>query len=96
MPQPIKVLFICGRNRRRSPTAERIVRSDPRMSVRSAGTSESSKRSVTEGNLLWAANSHQAVAASRRSAVKEAKTMAEAIAAEEVLHHGIAATRAEV
>ena len=54
MTQPIKVLFVCGRNRRRSPTAEWIFRNDPRLSVRSAGTSESSKRRITEGDLLWA------------------------------------------
>lgn len=36
-PSLTKVLFVCGRNQRRSPTAERIFRDDPRMSVRSAG-----------------------------------------------------------
>ena len=54
MSAPIKVLFVCGRNRRRSPTAERIFRDDPRMSVRSAGTSDSSKRKITENDLAWA------------------------------------------
>ena len=54
MPQPLKVLFVCGRNRRRSPTAEAIYRDDTRLSVRSAGTSDSSKRRITEGDLLWA------------------------------------------
>ena len=54
MPQPLKVLFVCGRNRRRSPTAETIFRGAPRLSVRSAGTSDSSKRRITEGDLLWA------------------------------------------
>jgi len=54
MPHPIKVLFVCGRNRRRSPTAERIFRDDPRLSVRSAGTSDSSKRRITESDLHWA------------------------------------------
>jgi len=53
-PNPIKVLFVCGRNRRRSPTAERIFRGDPRLSARSAGTSDSSKRRITEGDLVWA------------------------------------------
>ena len=49
-----KVLFVCGRNRRRSPTAEQIFKDDPRMCVRSAGTSESSKRRITEKDLSWA------------------------------------------
>lgn len=51
---PIKVLFVCGRNRRRSPTAERIFRDDARMTVRSAGTSDSSKRRIAEQDLVWA------------------------------------------
>jgi len=37
---PIKALFVCGRNQRRSPTAERIFKDDPRLSVRSAGVME--------------------------------------------------------
>lgn len=51
---PIKVLFVCGRNQRRSPTAEQIFRTDPRMSVRSAGVSDSSKRRIKENDLFWA------------------------------------------
>jgi len=51
---PIKVLFVCGRNQRRSPTAERIFKDDPRMSVRSAGVSDSSKRRIKENDLHWA------------------------------------------
>jgi predicted protein tyrosine phosphatase len=54
MSEPINVLFICGRNQRRSPTAERIFREDPRLAVRSAGTSESSKRRITKKDLEWA------------------------------------------
>jgi len=51
---PIKILFVCGRNQRRSPTAERLFRDDPRMSARSAGVSESSKRRMRENDLHWA------------------------------------------
>ena len=51
---PIKILFICGRNQRRSPTAEQIFRDDPRMSIRSAGVSDSSKRRLKENDLHWA------------------------------------------
>lgn len=54
MACPLKVLFVCGRNQRRSPTAEGIYRTDPRISVRSAGTSESSKRRLTKKDLVWA------------------------------------------
>lgn len=52
--EPIRVLFVCGRNRRRSPTAEMLYRADPRFSVRSGGTSESSKRRVQHSDLQWA------------------------------------------
>jgi predicted protein tyrosine phosphatase len=51
---PIKVLFVCGRNQRRSPTAEKIFRNDSRIIVRSAGTAESSRRKIKESDLLWA------------------------------------------
>ena len=51
---PLKILFVCGRNLRRSPTAERLFRKDPRVSVRSAGVSDSSPRRVRESDLLWA------------------------------------------
>ena len=54
MQQPLKVLFVSGRNRRRSPTAETIFRDDPRLTVRSVGPSDSSKKRITEGDLLWA------------------------------------------
>jgi protein-tyrosine phosphatase len=54
MPPPLKLLFVCGRNLRRSPTAERLFRKDPRVSVRSAGVSDSSPRRVGESDLLWA------------------------------------------
>ncbi|MDZ4742208.1 MAG: phosphotyrosine protein phosphatase [Verrucomicrobiota bacterium] len=54
--QPLKILFICGRNQRRSPTAEKIFRNDPRLTVRSAGTAESSRRRIGEPDLLWADN----------------------------------------
>jgi predicted protein tyrosine phosphatase len=53
MPK-LRVLFICGRNQKRSPTAARIFQNDSRMEVRSAGTSDSSRRKVSEGDLQWA------------------------------------------
>jgi predicted protein tyrosine phosphatase len=54
MAPPLKLLFVCGRNLRRSPTAERLFRKDPRVSVRSAGVSDSSPRRVREDDLRWA------------------------------------------
>jgi len=50
----VKVLFICGRNQKRSPTAARLYQDDPRLEVRSAGTSDSSRRRVSEADLCWA------------------------------------------
>ena len=52
-PQP-HLLFLCGKNQRRSPTAEALFRSDRRVAVRSAGVSEKSRRRVTESDLRWA------------------------------------------
>ncbi|MGL4576432.1 MAG: low molecular weight protein tyrosine phosphatase family protein [Burkholderiaceae bacterium] len=48
------VLFICSRNQWRSPTAERVWRSDARLSVRSAGTASSAHRVVSEADIAWA------------------------------------------
>lgn len=49
-----RILFVCGRNRWRSPTAEALYRRDPRMLVRSAGVSEKSRRRVSADDLAWA------------------------------------------
>ena len=48
------ILVVCGRNKRRSPTAEHLFKNDQRLCIRSAGTSESSRRRVTEADLGWA------------------------------------------
>ncbi|GAA4325464.1 hypothetical protein [Flaviaesturariibacter amylovorans] len=48
------VLVICGRNKKRSRTAEHIFKNDDRFSVRSAGISPSSDRVVTEKDINWA------------------------------------------
>lgn len=50
----IKILFVCGRNQKRSPTAAWIFQSDPRMEVCSAGTSDSSRRKISADDLRWA------------------------------------------
>jgi len=48
------LLFICSRNQWRSPTAEKIYSRDPRVNVRSAGTSPRAKRTVNAKDLQWA------------------------------------------
>lgn len=48
------ILFVCGKNLRRSPTAEAVFRNDPRMEVRSAGVSEKSRHRVSAKDLAWA------------------------------------------
>jgi predicted protein tyrosine phosphatase len=48
------ILFVCARNRWRSPTAERLYRNDERMEVRSAGLSEKSPHALLEADIRWA------------------------------------------
>lgn len=54
MKAPINVLFVCGRNNRRSPTAERIFKRDRRMNVRAVGLGDTSPRRIKEDDVLWA------------------------------------------
>ena len=49
-----KLLFICSRNRWRSPTAEALFKNHPRYEARSAGTSDSARIKVTTCHLGWA------------------------------------------
>ena len=48
------MLFICSRNRWRSPTAEALFKNHPRYEARSAGTSDSARIKVTTCHLGWA------------------------------------------
>lgn len=48
-----KILFVCGKNRWRSPTAERIYRNDSRLQVRSAGVSSGAQRQVSQKDIEW-------------------------------------------
>lgn len=48
------VLFICGRNQWRSPTAEAIWRRRPGLNVRSAGTSPNARKSLGPADIRWA------------------------------------------
>lgn len=48
------ILVICGRNKRRSRTAEYIFKNDDRINIRSAGLSPSSDRKISENDVIWA------------------------------------------
>lgn len=50
----INVLFICSRNRWRSPTAEAIYRDDDRVNVRSRGTTRNAAQTITGNDIQWA------------------------------------------
>ena len=54
MPPCLRILFVCGRNQWRSPTAERIYQGDPRVEVRSAGVSPKSRHQISDRDLDWA------------------------------------------
>lgn len=51
---PKKLLFICSRNRWRSPTAEKIFHGWEGVQARSAGTEPGARIRVTAGHLGWA------------------------------------------
>ena len=51
---PIKILFLCSQNKRRSLTAEKILNGINNHEVRSAGTETNSRVKVTPGMLGWA------------------------------------------
>lgn len=48
------ILFVCGRNQWRSPTAERIYSRDARIRVRSRGVSAKSRQQLQAGDVEWA------------------------------------------
>ncbi len=48
------ILVVCSHNKWRSPTAETIYRSDPRVTVKSAGLSKNSPHFLTQKDLAWA------------------------------------------
>ncbi|MDA3875073.1 MAG: protein tyrosine phosphatase [Kiritimatiellae bacterium] len=54
MTSTLRILFVCGRNQWRSPTAERMYARDPRVEVRSAGVGAASRRQVSAGDMDWA------------------------------------------
>ena len=50
----LNVLFVCSRNRWRSPTAETIYRDDDRVNVRSRGTGAGAARTISATDVRWA------------------------------------------
>jgi len=48
------ILVVCGKNKKRSKTAEHIFRNDSRFSIRSAGLSPKSTHKISEADLKWA------------------------------------------
>ena len=48
------ILFVCGRNQWRSPTAARVYSNDQRLEVRSAGVSSKSRHHVSHQDIEWA------------------------------------------
>jgi predicted protein tyrosine phosphatase len=54
MSRPLKLLFVCSRNRWRSPTAEKVFGGVDGIQARSAGTETSARIKVTAGHIGWA------------------------------------------
>jgi predicted protein tyrosine phosphatase len=54
MTQRPNILVVCGRNKKRSRTAEHLFKNDDRFAIRSAGLSPKSDRKLTEQDLSWA------------------------------------------
>lgn len=54
MTERPNILVVCGRNKRRSRTAEYIFKNDNRFNIRSAGLSQKSDRKISEKDLNWA------------------------------------------
>ncbi|MBI4261401.1 MAG: phosphotyrosine protein phosphatase [Actinobacteria bacterium] len=50
----MRVLFLCDRNRLRSPTAQAVFGDDPRLEVRSAGVRSDAVVGITRELLEWA------------------------------------------
>jgi protein-tyrosine phosphatase len=64
------ILVICGRNKRRSRTAEHLFKNDARFNIRSAGLSPKSDRKISETDLNWA-NLVLVMEKNQRSKIKE-------------------------
>ena len=54
MTERPNILVVCGRNKKRSRTAEYIFKNDDRFNIRSVGLSPKSNRKISENDLKWA------------------------------------------
>lgn len=54
MTERPNILVVCGRNKKRSRTAEHIFKNDDRFNIRSAGLSPKGDRKISENDLNWA------------------------------------------
>lgn len=54
MARSLKLLFVCSRNRWRSPTAEKVFAGVDGIQARSAGTEDGARIKVTAGHIGWA------------------------------------------
>ena len=54
MTERPNILVVCGRNKKRSRTAEYIFKNDNRFNIRSVGLSSKSDRKISENDLNWA------------------------------------------
>lgn len=54
MKERPNILVVCGRNKKRSRTAEHIFKNDNRFNICSAGLSQKSDRKISENELKWA------------------------------------------
>jgi len=52
--EPLRILFLCSRNRRRSPTAERLFADRAGVETASAGLAPDAEERVTPDLLHWA------------------------------------------
>src|SRR6056297_2868333 len=53
MGEKIKILVVCGRNKRRSKTAESIFRKETKFKIQSAGLSPKSPSQISESKINW-------------------------------------------
>jgi predicted protein tyrosine phosphatase len=54
MSERLKILFVCGRDQKRSATAAKLHQQDFRLDARSVGLSGASRRRATSSDLIWA------------------------------------------
>lgn len=54
MIQRPNILVVCGKNKRRSRTAEYIFKNDQRISIRSVGLSPKSEQQIKDRDIDWA------------------------------------------